>query len=55
MNRIDLQALTLAGPTGKNPVPDPLGVLHLDKQLFMKYFMKDGECHGYTIILHVMK
>ena len=30
MNRKDLRALTLVGPTRENPVPDPLGVLHLE-------------------------
>ena len=29
-NRIDLQALTLVGLTGKGPVLDPLAVLRLD-------------------------
>ena len=35
MNRTDLQALTLAGPTVTRPVQDPLAVLSLDKQLFI--------------------
>ena len=30
MNRKDLRALTLVGPTRENPVPDPLDVLHLE-------------------------
>ena len=33
VNKTDLRALTLAGPTRKNPVQDPLAVLHLDNQL----------------------
>ena len=37
MNRKDLQALTLVGPTRNNPVLDPLAVLHLDNQLFMLF------------------
>ena len=32
-NRIDLQALTLAGPNVTRPVPDPLAVLSLDNRL----------------------
>ena len=27
-NKTNLQALTLVGPTRKNPIPDPLVVLH---------------------------
>ena len=38
MNRIDLQALTLAGPTGAILVLDPLAVLRLDNQLYI-YFL----------------
>ena len=30
VNRIDLRALTLVGPTGTSPVLDPLDVLRLD-------------------------
>ena len=30
VNRKDLQALTLVGPTRDNPVPNPLAVLHLN-------------------------
>ena len=33
VNRKDLQALTLVGPTKKNPVSDPLVAQHLDNQL----------------------
>ena len=33
VNRKYLQALALAGPTMKNPVPDPLAVLHLDNNV----------------------
>ena len=32
---IDLLALTLVRPTGKNPVLEPLAVLHLDNQLYI--------------------
>ena len=32
MNRKDLRALTLVGPTRNNPVLDPLAELHLDNQ-----------------------
>ena len=35
VNRKDLQALTLLGPTRDNPEPDPLAVLHLNNQLWM--------------------
>ena len=37
VNRIDLQALTLEGPTRNNLVLDPLAELHLDNQLFKPY------------------
>ena len=37
MNRKDLQALTLDGPTRDNIVLDPLAVQHLDNQLCMQY------------------
>ena len=30
VNKTDLQALTLGGPTRENPVPDSLAVLHLN-------------------------
>ena len=30
VNRKDLQALTIVGPTSDNPVLDPLAALHLD-------------------------
>ena len=33
VNRKDLRALTLVGPTRDNLVIDPLAVLHLDNQL----------------------
>ena len=33
MNRKDLRALTLVGPTRGNPVLDPLAALHLNNQL----------------------
>ena len=33
VNRKDLQALTLVGPTRDNLVFDPVAVLHLDKKL----------------------
>ena len=33
MNRKDLQALTLVGPSRDNQVLDPLAVLHLDNRL----------------------
>ena len=35
MNRIDLLALTLAGPTQHKPVLDPLAVQCLENQLFI--------------------
>ena len=35
MNRKDLQALSLVGSTWKNPVLDPLAVLHLNNRLFI--------------------
>ena len=40
MNRKDLRALILVGPTWENPVPDPLAVLHLDKQLCIQILVK---------------
>ena len=33
VNRKDLRALTLVGPTWDNPLLDPLAVLHLDNRL----------------------
>ena len=33
VNRKDLPALTLVGPTRDNPEPDPLAVLQLDNRL----------------------
>ena len=36
MNRIDLRALTLAGPTGTNPVLDPLAVLRCTTMILLK-------------------
>ena len=35
VNRKDLRALTLVGPTRDNPVLDPLVVIHLDNQLYI--------------------
>ena len=35
VNRKDLRALTLVGPTRDNPEPDPLAVLHLDNRLYI--------------------
>ena len=35
MNRKDLQALTLVGPTRDNPELDPLAILHLYNQLYI--------------------
>ena len=35
VNKRDLQALTLVGPTVKRPVPDPLAVLSINNQLCM--------------------
>ena len=35
VNGIDLQALSLVGPTVTRPVLDPLAVMHLNNQLFM--------------------
>ena len=35
VNRKDLQALNLVGPTWNNPVLDPLALLHPDNQLFI--------------------
>ena len=37
VNKNDLRALNLVGPTRQNPVTDPLAVLHLYKSL---YFLK---------------
>ena len=34
-NRLTLTSMTVAGPTVKRPVPDPLAVLSLDNRLFM--------------------
>ena len=42
MNRIDLRALTLAGPTGTSRELDPLTVLSLDNLLYMILF--NGWC-----------
>ena len=39
LNRIDLQTLTLVGPTGNVPVLDPLAALQIDNQLFMLQFL----------------
>ena len=35
VNRKDLRALTLLGPTQDNPIPSPLTVLHLDNRLYI--------------------
>ena len=35
VNRKDLQALNLVGPTGTSPVLNPLAVLCLDNRLFI--------------------
>ena len=35
VNRTDLQALTLVGPTVTRPAQDPLAVLCIDNRLFM--------------------
>ena len=35
VNRKDLQALNLVGPTKDNPVQDPLAVLHLNNRLYI--------------------
>ena len=35
VNRIDLQAINLAGPTVTRSVPDPLAVLSLNNRLWM--------------------
>ena len=35
MNRIDLLALTLVGPTGTSPVLDPLAVLRLNNKRYL--------------------
>ena len=40
MNRKDLQALTLVGPTRNNLELDPLAVLHLDNKLFRNGVMQ---------------
>ena len=34
VNRKDLRALTLVGPTRDNPLLDPLAALHLDNRLY---------------------
>ena len=36
VNRIDLPALTLAGPTWHKPVLGPLAVRHLENRLYME-------------------
>ena len=36
VNRIDLQALTLAGPTVTRTVPDTLAVLSLNNRVYIK-------------------
>ena len=46
VNKIDLQALNLAGPTATRLVPDPLAVLGLENQL---YITKMNEI---TLIFH---
>ena len=43
VNRKDLRALILVGPTRDNPVPDPLAVLHLDNRLSMYQEIKSWE------------
>ena len=40
VNRIDLLALTLAGPTNLKPVPDPLAVRHLENRLYITQIPK---------------
>ena len=40
MDRIDLQALNLVGPTRENPVLDPLAVLDLDNRLLVSYLQR---------------
>ena len=35
MNKTDLRALTLVGPTRENQVQDPLAVLNLDNLLYI--------------------
>ena len=39
VNRKDLRALTLVGPTRNNQVLEPLAVLHLDNQLYIWWFL----------------
>ena len=52
VNRKDLQALTLLGPTQNNPVLDPLAVLHHDNQLYIStQSIKDNEQCMYLNIL----
>ena len=46
VNRIDLRALTLAGPNGTSPVLDPLDVdvLRIDNQLCMLFTILKTKC-----------
>ena len=41
VNRIDLRALTLVGPTVTRPVQDPLAILSLDNRLYINVEIKD--------------
>ena len=36
VNRVDIRALTLVGPTGASPILDPLAVLHLHNRLYIE-------------------
>ena len=44
MNRKELRALTLVGPTRDNPVLEPLAVLHINNRLYITctYELKKG-------------
>ena len=52
VNRKDLRALTLVGPTRNNRILDPLAVLHLDNRLYImnsnlkKSFIKNMPVDG---------
>ena len=49
VNRIDSQALTLAGPKRNHLLPDPLAELHLDNRLFMCKYLCSYLPHDFTL------
>ena len=46
VNKTDLQALTLVGPTRENRVLDTLAVLQLDNGLFIFGSLAEMKCYG---------